>query len=113
MNIHGFHAHVYFDGPAQRDEALALRAALRERAPTARLGRVHERPVAFHPSAMYQVELSREQFGELVPWLMLHRGSLSVMVHPLTGDTWAEHTQHALWLGEPLQLDLERLRAAA
>lgn len=47
---------------------------------------------------------------DLVPWLMLHRGRLRVLVHPLTGDPYAEHTAQALWLGEPLSLDLVRLR---
>lgn len=113
MNVQGYHAHVYFEGDEQRAEALGLREELERSFPGARLGRVHAGPVAFHPTAMFQVAFEPALFGELVPWLMLHRRSLSVMVHPLTGDTFAEHTHHALWLGEPRSLDLARLRQIA
>jgi len=105
----GYHAHVYFDGSDQHAEALAVREAIASLVPCARLGHVHERPIAFHPTSMFQVAFSPEQFGVLVPWLMLNRGQLTVLVHPLTGDPWQEHTAQALWLGEPLPLDLKRL----
>ena len=40
----------------------------------------------------------------LVPWLMLNREELDVLVHPLTEDGVADHTRFALWLGSPLPL---------
>jgi len=43
---------------------------------------------------------------------MLNRGSLAVLVHPLTGDDYEDHAHHALWLGRVLSLDLESLRKA-
>jgi aromatic ring-cleaving dioxygenase len=45
-----------------------------------------------------------------VPWLMLNREGLDVLVHPLTDDSVADHTQFALWLGTPLPLRIEVLR---
>lgn len=74
------------------------------------LGRWHDRPVGPHPTAMYQVAFAVEEFPRLVPWLMLNRRDLSVLVHPLTGDDVADHSAHALWLGPPLPLRLEALR---
>ncbi len=103
-----FHAHVYFDG-ASRDAAAALREGLGARFVVA-LGRWHERPIGPHPKAMYQVAFAPDQFGALVPWMMLNRGALSVLVHPMTGDAVADHSAHALWLGERLAIDLEFLR---
>ena len=44
---------------------------------------------------MYQVAFAPEEFGRLVPWLMLNRGGLDVLVHPQTGDGYADHTEHA------------------
>ena len=44
---------------------------------------------------MYQVAFAPEEFGRLVPWLMLNRGGLDVLVHPQTGDAYADHTEHA------------------
>ena len=58
---------------------------------------------------MYQVLFAADQFARLVPWLMLNRGPLDVLVHPSTGDDLADHTAHALWLGEQLPLRLEAL----
>ncbi len=113
MSIRGFHAHVYFDGPTQRSEAVALRNAASALIPTAHVGRIHDDPVAFHPTPMFQISIAPEQFSDLVPWLMLHRGALSIMVHPLTGDPLQEHTAQALWLGKQLPLDLQRLRQIA
>ena len=50
------------------------------------------------------------QFGTVVPWLMLHRDELNILVHPETGDDVADHTLHSLWLGEKLELNVEVLR---
>ena len=59
---------------------------------------------------MYQVAFAPEEFGRFVPWLMLNRGGLDVLVHPQTGDAYADHTEHASWLGAPLPLRLDVLR---
>jgi len=69
-------------------------------------------PVGPHPGAMYQVAFAVDAFPLLVPWLMLNRGGLSVLVHPLTGDDYEDHARFALWLGAPLPLRLEMLRRA-
>ncbi|MEG4022739.1 DOPA 4,5-dioxygenase family protein [Microcoleus sp. S13C4] len=59
---------------------------------------------------MYQVAFLPEQFGKVVPWLMLDREELDILVHPETGDDVADHTKHSLWLGEKLLLNVEFLR---
>jgi len=48
-----------------------------------------------------------------VPWLMLHREGLSVLVHPSTGDGHGDHLVRSLWLGEKLKLNEEALRRGA
>ncbi|MFM7886275.1 MAG: DOPA 4,5-dioxygenase family protein, partial [Pseudanabaena sp.] len=50
------------------------------------------------------------QFERIVPWLLLNRQSLAILVHPNTGNAIADHTDHALWLGEKLEVNLEPLR---
>ena len=59
---------------------------------------------------MYQVSFDTDQFALVVPWLMLNRKGLEILVHPSTGDAVADHTAHALWLGEKLAVNLEPLR---
>jgi DOPA 4,5-dioxygenase len=101
--IAGFHAHVYFDGAAQRERALALREQIGARFAVA-LGRVHDGPVGPHGRAMYQVAFDAASFGNFVPWLMLNRQGLAVLVHPNTRDERADHVAHALWMGEVLEI---------
>jgi aromatic ring-cleaving dioxygenase len=109
--ITGYHAHIYYD-PATRAKAERLRAGIGERF-AARLGSWHDEPVGPHPVAMYQVAFAAEEFPHLVPWLMLNRNGLDVLVHPMTDDAVADHTGHALWLGNPLPLRVEVLRRNA
>jgi DOPA 4,5-dioxygenase len=107
--IGGYHAHLYY-APETRPIAARLRAAIAENFPQARIGSWHDEPVGPHPVAMYQVAFAIEEFPRLVPWLMLNRDGLDVLVHPLTDDSVADHTQFALWLGTPLPLRIEVLR---
>jgi DOPA 4,5-dioxygenase len=106
--VGGYHAHIYY-APETRVAAERLRAGIAERFQT-RLGNWHDDPVGPHPVAMYQVAFASEEFPALVPWLMLNRDGLDVLVHPLTGDSVADHTRFALWLGTALPLRLDVLR---
>ncbi len=108
VEIKGFHVHVYYD-PDTRNAASHVRDGLAERFDV-ELGRWHDKPIGPHPKSMYQVKFVPEQFGKLVPWLMLHREGLDVLVHPQTGDDVRDHTDQALWLGEKLVLNIEVLR---
>jgi DOPA 4,5-dioxygenase len=101
--IASFHAHVYFGGESQREVALALREQIAERF-TVTLGRVHDRLVGPHARAMYQVAFDVATFGNFVPWLMLNRQGLTVLVHPNTRDARRDHLAHALWMGEVLDI---------
>ena len=100
-----YHAHVYYDART-REEAEDLREAI-DGMFRVQLGRWHDEPVGPHPQAMYQVVFSGEQFARVVPWLMERHGSLSVLIHPDTGDDLGDHRDRALWLGQQLPLRLE------
>jgi len=101
--IGSFHAHVYFEGPAQRETAMALRVQIGERFRVT-LGRVHDQLVGPHARPMYQVAFDAATFGNFVPWLMLNRQGLTILVHPNTRDTRSDHLTHALWMGEVLPI---------
>jgi DOPA 4,5-dioxygenase len=108
--IADYHAHVYYDPASTRDAAARLRDAIAAAFPQALLGRWHDVPVGPHPIAMYQVAFAVADFARLVPWLMLNRGALAVLVHPNTGDEYSDHAHHALWLGAMLPLRLDVLK---
>lgn len=101
--ITSYHAHIYWRSPEERAAALALRQWIGERFGVA-MGRVHDQAVGPHLQPMYQVAFTPDVFPRLVPWLMLNRGALSVLIHPNTGRARDDHLLHALWLGEPLTL---------
>jgi len=101
--VRGFHAHIYYER-ASRDAAARVREGLAKF--DVRLGGWHDKPVGPHPKSMYQVVFSPDQFGEVVPWLMLNREGLDVLVHPETGDSRAAHLDHSLWLGKKLKLNI-------
>jgi DOPA 4,5-dioxygenase len=106
--IRGYHAHIYYD-PADRGPAERLREAIGGQF-AGRVGNWHDEPVGPHPTAMYQFAFPVAEFARLVPWLMLNRGALTVLVHPETDDAFQDHTAHALWLGPALPLRVEVLR---
>ena len=108
--IEGYHAHIYYDADT-RPIAERLRREIGERF-AVRLGRWHDASVGPHPRSMYQVAFAVLEFPRLVPWLMLNREGLSVLVHPLTGNDYDDHAHFPLWLGTPLPLKLEVLRRA-
>jgi DOPA 4,5-dioxygenase len=102
--IESYHAHVYFDGPEARERAAELRERISARFPV-QMGRWRDQPVGPHPMAMYQVAFEAALFPTLVPWLMLNRQGLTIVVHPNTDRPKDDHLKHALWLGAVLPLD--------
>ncbi|HYM31714.1 MAG TPA: DOPA 4,5-dioxygenase family protein [Candidatus Cybelea sp.] len=107
--IEGYHAHIYYDPKATRADAEAIRAEIAAAGFEARLGNWHDELVGPHLRAMYQVAFPVPEFPRLVPWLALNRRGLSVLVHPLTGDDYADHAIFAMWLGAALPLKLDFL----
>ena len=48
--------------------------------------------------------------GRRVPWLMLNREGFDVLVHPLIGNSYADHSRYAVWLGTPVPLKPNTIR---
>lgn len=105
-----FDAHIYFTA-----ETRAEAAALREKALAELAGKVIgiyrlvDRNVGPHTRPMFEIQFAPERLGEMILWLMAHRGSLAVLVHQVTGDDLPDHYAGALWMGEMLPLDDSRL----
>ena len=103
--IASYHAHIYYDGAAARERAAILRQRIGERF-LVRIGAWHDSPVGPHPLPMFQVAFAKELMSVFVPWLMLNRLGLTVLVHPNTDRPRDDHLVHALWLGAVLPLDV-------
>jgi aromatic ring-cleaving dioxygenase len=112
-SIEEYHVHVYYHPKRTRDAAERLRRRVAAAFPQARLGRWHDEVVGPHPRSMYQIAFPSRMLASLLPWLMLNRGRLIVLLHPETGDDYRDHTAHAAWLGGALPLRLSAFKAAA
>jgi len=53
---------------------------------------------------MYPVAFSPLEFARFVPWPMVNRRGLTVLIHPNTGRPRPDHLNHAMWLGEMLDI---------
>jgi DOPA 4,5-dioxygenase len=104
--IESYHAHIYFDGAEQRRVAAALREEFGRRFQVW-VGDLWDKPIGPHPLPMFEIAFDTRQFAEVVPWLMLNRGDLAVLVHPNTGRPRRDHLNDSLWLGQVLQLIVE------
>jgi len=110
----GFDVHIYYfqNNPQQSQYAKELHERIRLEFPELRIYTFWDRPIGPHPTAMFEVNLhTPTQFGAFIPWLAVHRGPLSVLIHPnfelKDADTdKANHTERAVWMGERVPLDL-------
>ena len=108
--IHDYHAHVYYD-PSTKPKAAQLRQWVEDHfAGRMRMGSWHDEQVGPHVQAMYQIAFAPDQFPTLVPFLMMNRMGLTVLVHPQSGRPRDDHTVNAVWLGQVLPVKTEVLR---
>ena len=106
--VHGYHAHVYYNA-ATLPVAEKLRETLAASFPV-ELGRFSGEAVGPHPVPQFQIMFKTDAFPRVVPWLMLNRDGLDILIHPLTDDMVDDHTVYALWLGAPIELKLDTMQ---
>lgn len=75
----------------------------------AQIGGFFGDPVGPHPVANLQIIFAPADFANLVPWLMLNRSGLTVLIHPLTDNSVRDHEADGAWLGTPVPLKLHVL----
>jgi aromatic ring-cleaving dioxygenase len=105
--IDGYHAHVYYDADS-RATAVQLAKTLATKF-AVELGGFFDEPTGPHPVANLQIIFSTAEFAMVVPWLMLNRHGLNVLIHPLTDDSVRDHDTDCAWLGTPVPLKLQVL----
>jgi DOPA 4,5-dioxygenase len=101
--IDSYHAHIYFRSEVEREAALLLRAQIAERF-SVQMGRVHDLQIGPHDAPMYQVAFGCDIFPKLIPWLMLNRMGLVILIHPNTDNPRRDHLVNAFWMGAVLPI---------
>ncbi|KAL1691156.1 DOPA-like domain-containing protein [Schizophyllum commune] len=103
----GFDFHIYYmeNIPTQKQFARELHERIRREFPEP------DTLPGPHPVAMFEVDtFTPHTTGVMFSWLAVHRGPLSVLIHPNTGDDYRDHTELPIWMGQPWPLAVELLR---
>lgn len=75
-----------------------------------KLNAINNAPRGPHPIGSFETWVPAEALGDVLGWFMLHRGNLSILLHPLTTLEVRDHTSRSMWLGQSMPLDLSALR---
>jgi aromatic ring-cleaving dioxygenase len=111
MKIQAFHAHVYFD-LSQTVMATKVRETIIAAIPTLTyMGELIPMPIGPHPKPMFELHVPAANIEASTAKINALRQGLSVLIHPVQHDEIAAHTADAIWLGEPLKLNIEILKA--
>ena len=107
-----YHAHVYYElhdrAPAARlHQQLSSATGIAEFAKVLFVGDMRDMNMGPHPKPQFEIHFLEDALPTI---LQLIGGSgLTALVHPLTDDDLADHTSLAVWIGEPLALNLSVL----
>ncbi len=104
--IKNFHIHLYFNEQSL-SIAKKVAEAVASEFPRVEVGRFHEGPVGPHPIGSVQLLIDNENFGPVLSFVALNHKGLTIFAHPNTGDDLLDHTEHAIWLGTQMSLNLD------
>lgn len=95
-----YHAHLYFDhnSPSQYKVVEEVVEKIKENFDLP-VGHIHGRPVGPHPVGSCQVLFKESDYEDFTQWLKENRQGLDVMIHPVTGDEYVDHTENVSWIG--------------
>ena len=104
-----YHAHIYYSAD-ERPIAVALRQSLRAAGgedPLSKIlfvGELRDGKAGPHNVSQFEIHFEKRLLPHVEP--RLQRCGLRVLIHPLTLDDLADHTDLGRWIGEPVELDL-------
>lgn len=99
--ILGYHVHIYYhQRPSMEDFKCSF--------PNKKIS-FNDSAVGPHPSGQCLVEITLAEYGSIIEWLIRHYNRFSILIHPETDNSHDDHTSSALWLGDPIRLDLSKL----
>ena len=108
--IRDYDAHIYFtDDTKISAEALRQKVLSTFDSDKIKVSHLVHKKVGPHPLPMFEVNFKRSELDAVLLFLNKERNEHDVLIHPVTGNDLLDHTKHAQWLGNPLDLDLSKL----
>lgn len=101
-----YHAHIYYSA-GEREAAAALREQFTYDPQILFTGSMTDRGVGPHPIPQYEIHFLEPARNNVIA--AIEASGLRALVHPLTDDDLADHTDLGYWIGKPLELDLKVL----
>lgn len=101
-----WHAHIYADGH-EREAAITLQALYAAMPEALFVGRLTDGKAGPHPIPQFEVHFLKRDFNAIIQ--PIEKSGLRALIHPLTDDDMADHTELGTWIGEPVELDLSTL----
>jgi DOPA 4,5-dioxygenase len=107
--------HFYFNNV--NDEiysSYVIKLELQLKFPWLKFYPIHYTKIGPHTKPMWEADFTNcpnveEEYPKVVEWLEKNRRTHSVLIHPNTNDPYLDHTENAVWLGQPIELDLSKL----
>jgi DOPA 4,5-dioxygenase len=97
-----YHAHIYYSASEHR-AAAALRELFTDDPQILFVGSMTDRGVGPHPIPQYEIHFLEPARADVVA--TIEASGLRALVHPLTDNDLADHTDLGHWIGQPLDLD--------
>ncbi|WGL59066.1 DOPA 4,5-dioxygenase family protein [Pigmentibacter sp. JX0631] len=107
--IINFHAHVYYTID-NKEIAKLLYQQIAERF-RIQLGIMYDFATGPHTFPQFEVAFTEADFANIIPWLMLNRMGLSILIHTNTLYPRDDHLKTCFWLGKQLLLKGEKIPA--
>ncbi|KAJ7670057.1 DOPA-like domain-containing protein [Mycena polygramma] len=110
QQTNGFDFHIYYRPSSAMETKYAreLHERIRREFPELKIYKLWDEPMGPHPTAMFEIGTSTpHETGALFSWMVVHRGPLSVLIHPITDDKYRDHSELVTWMGPPWPLYAE------
>lgn len=110
IKVERYHSHIYFT-LEEYDKAERVRSNMRRHlVGIADVYDLVDYPIGPHTMPMFEIDFPAKSMGKVVEVLLEFREGLSILIHPLSGDHYADHTEYPIWIGKPVELKTALLK---
>lgn len=101
-----FHSHIYYTAETKPKAELLHKLLIQKFSTAVRVSALYDELMGPHPFFMFEADFKAELFLKVIHFLSEHREGLSILIHPLSGNSVLDHTDYAMFLGQKENLNL-------